>query len=151
MTDIEIGDYAGVKVGLPPTNYLHEKVAINSPNNSGSMALACHALSVKHQMSLFAPKPSSPATLSTVPSKNTASPKLLMSLVFLRNAILRPSRPFSAPVSPSTRDSRSREPDLARPSPSLVLVVDSARWLASTLRLWVWRSLRLMVVMRRER
>ena len=100
VKDIEIGDHAGVKV------YLKAKFQRNvlTCAFSGLMAPAWHATSAKDPMSPYVLRHSSPATQSTAHSNNTVSPRPHTLPAFQRNVTSRPSRQFSAPVSPFTRD-----------------------------------------------
>ena len=117
VKDVEIGDHAGVKVraSSSPQNIL----SLTTTPPSGSTAPASPATSANKAMSPSAPKPSSPATPLTAPSSNTALPKRPMSPRSPKNSPSTPSPPSSAPVSPSTKVSKSQAP---RPGQTVAIV-----------------------------
>ena len=112
VTDVEIGDHAGVKVfDLKANRTCHLLTYLFC---SGSMAPAFRVTFVNKVMNLSAPKLSFLDIPSMEHFNNIVSPRPRTLQKFPKNSLLMPSLLFFAPVSPSTKVSKSREPVLAR-------------------------------------
>jgi hypothetical protein len=136
VKDIEIGDHAGVKVGIRNMPSLHIRVGTDA-SRSGSIAPASLVTSANNPTNPSAPRLLSLATLLTEPSNNTALPMPPMLPASPRTSHSMLLRLSSAPVSLSTRVSRSRAPSQARQSPLSEPEEGLGHWHASMPRRWV--------------